>query len=262
MKPRTRNAKRTRAPAASDAGPAPNLAIRLQTCESRGVFGSLLLRLVAVVGTAYGARTTLALLRAFVTSEALRGPRAFVALAILPPLVALALVLLPRADGRLAATVLYASSPRRAAALGVGRTAAVTLFVAFVALHVALAPTYFSRPLAVASVELSLAAAFGTFATTLAATIRFAGRPFVACGVVLALTAAAELLARTTPVGDVASAWLSPVRSLVLQLLAFDARPSFVVALPLHTALASLVFYPLLSPRSFSRLAERSLGAS
>jgi hypothetical protein len=214
---------------------------------------------LAVAASAFGARESLSLLRVFLAPEALRGPRAAFAIFLLPSLVGFALALVPNADARLAVTALFARSPRRTAALALTRAATLTVAVAFFALHVALAPTYASRPLAVASVEVSLAAAFGTFATLLAAALRFTTRPGAAFGLLVAFTAAAEALARVAPIGDLTSTWISPLRSLVLQLLAFDARPSFFLALPLHTALASLALYTILSEQRFARLALRSL---
>jgi hypothetical protein len=217
-------------------------------------------RFFAVLLTAFGARQSIALLRLFLAPDALRAPRAALALFLLPSLVAFALALVPSADGDLAATALFARRPRRAATFALTRAASATIFTAFAALHIALAPTYASRPLAVGAVELSLAVAFGTFATTLASALRFTTRPAFAFGTLLAVTVVAELLARTAPLGDIASAWVSPVRSLVLQLLAFDARPSFLLALPVHTALATLALYTILSEARFVRLAKRSFG--
>jgi uncharacterized membrane protein len=218
------------------------------------------LRFFAVLLTAFGARESLSLLRLILAPEALRAPRAALALFVMPSLVAFALALVPSADGDLAATALFARRPRRAATFALTRAASATVFAAFVALHVALAPTYASRPLAVGAVELSLAAAFGTFATTLASALRFTTRPAFAFGSLVAVTVAAELLARTAPVGEIASTWLSPARSLVLQLLAFDARPAFLLALLAHTALATLALYTILSEPRFVRLARKSFG--
>ena len=223
------------------------------------MFRALLPRLLAVAVSAFGARQSLSLLRIFLAPEALRGPRAFLALCVMPSLVGVALTRVPNADARLAATALYARAPRRAAALAITHAATLTVAVAFFALHVALAPTYASRPLAVASVEISLAAAFGTFATLLAAALRFTTRPGLALGLLLTFTAFAEMLARVAPIGYLASTWISPIRSLVLQLVAFDARPTFFLALPLHTVLASLALYTILSEQRFARLALRSM---
>jgi hypothetical protein len=241
-------------------GTATVLPPRRGPCQSQRVLRTASLRFLAVVFTAFGARQSLALLRIFLAPEALRGPRAALALCVLPSLVAFALALVPSADGDLAATALYAPRPRRAATVALTRAASATVFTAFVALHVALAPTYASRPLAVGAVELSLAAAFGTFATTLASALRFTTRPAFAFGSLVIVTVAAELLARTAPVGEIASAWLSPMRSLVLQLLAFDARPTFFLALLAHTALATLALYTILSEPRFVRLARKSFG--
>jgi len=241
---------------------APVLPPRPASCQIQGMLRSASIRFAVVVFTAFGVRQSLALLRLLLGPDALRGPRAALALFVLPSLVAFALALMPSADGDLAATALYARRPRRAATLSLTRAAAATVFVAFVAIHVALSPTYASRPLAVGAVELSLAAAFGTFATTLASAIRFTTRPAFAVGSLVLVTVAAEFLARTAPLGEIASAWLSPMRSLVLQLLAFDAKPTFFLALLAHTALATLALYKVLSEPRFVRLARKSFGGT
>ena len=226
------------------------------------VMRALAPRLLVVAFTAFGARESLGLLRIFLTPEALRGPRAAFALFLLPSLIGLALALVPDADARLAAAALYGRSPRRQATLAVTRATAGTILAAFAALHIALTPVYASRPVAVALVALSLAAALGTFATTIASAMRFTLRPFLAFFLLFAITVVAEVLARRAPFGDLASTWISPVRSTVLQLLAFDARPAFFLALPVHTAIAAATLYGILSERRFVRLAERAFGGS
>lgn len=233
--------------------------LRLSVPDSAAM-RALVPRLLAVALSAFGARQTLALLRLFVAPEAMRAPRAACAILLLPSLVGVALALVPSADGRFAAAALYGHAPRRQAAFAVTRATTGTILVAFAALHMALAPVYTSRPVAIALVAVSISAALGTFATTIASALRFTSRPYSAFALLLALTIAAEALARTAPIGDLASTWVSPVRSLVLQLVAFDARPRFFLALPVHAAIAAATLYGILSERRFVRLAERSFG--
>ncbi len=218
----------------------------------------LLPRLFFLLLTAWGVRQTLALLHIFISAENLRAPRAILAISMLPSLVAVALALVPEANANLAAAALFDRTPRRRAARAVAWASMGTIVAAFVAIHVAISPVYAARPLAVALVGLSVAAALGTFATAIASAVRFTSHPLLAPAILVGVTLFAEALAQVAPVGEVASTWLSPLRSLLLQFIAFDARPAFFLALTVHTALAILMLYGMVSERRFLRLAERT----